>query len=33
MKTFNDLKIGDYIFHKCKEFPLLVEPKKNIKHI
>ena len=28
MKTFNELKIGDYIFHKCKEFPLLVEPKR-----
>ena len=28
MKTFNELKIGDYIFHKCKKLPLLVEPKR-----
>lgn len=30
MKTFNELKIGDYIFHKCKEFPLIVEPKRIV---
>lgn len=28
MKTFNELKVGDYIFHKCKEFHFLVEPKR-----
>ena len=30
MKTFNELKIGDYIFHKCKKLPLLVEPKRIV---
>lgn len=28
MKTFKELKVGDYIFHKCKEFPLITDPKR-----